>query len=75
LSASESTAAISPPARRIPASWRTSSSEQSEIALGQALLQDILILFHDYERHIISRELAGDLFSDPAVAAQYVVAV
>ncbi len=52
-----------------------SLAEQRKIALGQALLQDILVLFDDHERYIISRELAGDLFSDPAVATQYVVAV
>ena len=50
-------------------------AEQSEIAFGQALLQDILVLFHHYERHIIDRELVGDLSSDPAVATKYVVAV
>ena len=43
-------------------------AKQREITLGQALLHDILVMFDDHERHVVSRELAGDLPSDPAVA-------
>ena len=51
LSASESTAAISPPARRMPASWRTSSSEASpsKARLPSARHSSrISVVFHDY---------------------------
>jgi len=50
-------------------------TEHGEIALRQTFLDLLGIVVYSHERHAVTGELAGDLVSDPAETAEYVMPV